>query len=847
MRGDTNSICTRFAESAVLHSTRFAVSAPAGQWTYTELDRCSDAVAEQILGLLGQGAEPLALLMDHDGPLIAAILGTLKAGRIYLVLDPGHPVEQLAPMLAASGASLLLTDSSNSVLASSLASDRLQVQQPAERLSAHFPLTTLPVTSAEAAAWLMFTSGSTGTPKGVWQNHQGLVAEAEAYAELIGLVPDDRVSLLASCGLAASGATLFATLLSGATLCLFHLRSQGVKRLADWLARERITVFHSVPTIFRHLARAAEGGNSFASLRLIRLGGEPVLAADVEIFRRQCPDQCRFVQSFSSTETGIISTFTMDKRTSLETARVSAGHPISGVEVFLVDEDGRPVKHGDEGRIVVRSARLRQGYWREPDATAQKFRADETRPHLRTFSSNDLGRFLPDGSLEHLGRTDQLVKIRGQRVDLGAVEAALLATGLAKEAAVIAPEDPAGERRLAAYLVPSGGAAASSKEFRHKLRSQLPEHMIPGDFVALENLPHTPGGKVDRRALLSSSPFGSRVSLGRGHRPRNVIDTRLTRIWESTLQVSPVARTDDFFELGGTSLQSADVLLRIQDLFGVSLPPSTLVEHSTIERLAALLENHSLIRSSGPLVKLRDGDGGRPLFLIHSGQGDVASYGLLARRLKDRPVYGLQCVALQGECWPLTSVPAMARRYLPEILAANTTGPYLLAGACMGGLVAFELAQMLVRQGKEVGLLGLLDSHFPVASSPHLKWRRRAYVSLRAPLHEGWRMLRWRVIRALGLGRKSSLLPAYRRFVANINSRANRSYRPASYPGEITLFITAGTKFTCEDPRLMMRSLAKTTRVISISGDRAGLFVKPAVDELAEKLQAAMADSVRQE
>jgi acyl carrier protein len=364
--------------------------------------------------------------------------------------------------------------------------------------------------------------------------------------------------------------------------------------------------------------------------------------------------------------------------------------------------------------------------------------------------------------------------------------------------------------------------------------------MLPNDFVALEKLPQTAAGKIDRRALPLPPGPENKNGLSRGQRPRDVVDKRLARIWESALNISPIGRKDDFFELGGTSLQSVEVLLQIEELFGVSLPPSTLAEHSTIEKLAALLVDHAVIPSPSPLVTLRDGAGERPLFLIHSGQGDVASYGLLARRLTERPIYGLQSIALQGESWPLMSVPAMARRYLPEIVAKDATGPYLLAGTCMGGMVAFELAQMLVQQGKKVGLLGLLDTGFPRPSPEHQKWRKRIYVSLRTPVHEAWGMLRWKIIRALGLGRNSRLLRAYRRFVARMNSRASRSYRPGFYPGEITLFITVGAKFTREDPRLMMRSLAKTTRVISISGNRAGLFAKPAVDELARQLQSAM-------
>ncbi len=833
----SESIPGRFARAVAEFASNIAVNAPAGRWTYTELDRRSDFIAAEILQRLGEKSEPVALLLEHEAPLIAAIFGVLKAGKIYVALDPHHPPEPLAAILASSGARLLLADPANRSLANSLASGPEWVCIVPENLPGKPLRTVLPEITGDTGAWLMFTSGSTGAPKGVWQNHHGLVAEADVYAELAGITPDDRVSLLASCGLSASGATLFATLLNGATLCLFHLRSQGVERLAGWLPHERITVFHSVPTVFRHLARAADGKNSFGSVRLIRLGGEPVLRGDVELFQRLCPDHCRLMQSLSSTETGLICTFTMDKQTALPGPRVSAGRAVPGVDVFLVDDKNQPVKDGGEGKIAVRGPRLRQGYWRQPEQTAENFLADAGEPGLRVFISNDLGKFLPDGSLEHLGRADRLVKIRGQRVDLGEVEAALLATGLATEAVVIAREDASGEKRLAAYIVPRADADVSAQHLRKGLLRQLPEHMVPNDFVPLERLPQTAAGKIDRHALPQPSPRRIKKALSREQSPRDAIDRRLTGIWETVLNLSPIGRTDDFFELGGTSLQSVEVLLHIEELFAVSLPPSTLVEYSTIEKLAGLLSDQAAMPPPNPLVKLRDGDGGHPLFLIHTGHGDVTSFGLLARRLPNRPIYGLQSIGLQGDSWPLMSVPAMARRYLPEIIAKDPTGPYLLVGACMGGLVALELAQMLVQQDRQVGLLALLDTPHLLRRRQQPGWKEKLYRPARDILKDWLRILRWAITRASGLGRGARWLAEYRRFVTNMNFRAGRFYQPKPYPGTITLFLAGGKDYSMEDRRLLLRPYAKDSTVITIPTGHVGLFVKPAVDELARQLQ----------
>jgi amino acid adenylation domain-containing protein len=835
------SVPARFAETVAKFGNRIAVSAPAAEWTYQELDHGSDLFASIIFSRLGENSEPVALLLEHDAPLIAAILGTLKANKMYVALEPAHPPEVLAAMLTACGARLLLADAKNLPLAASIASPGLTVLPVPETCSGDVSKVSLPEVSGDSDAWLMFTSGSTGTPKGVWQNHRGLVLEGEAYAELAGITSDDRVALLASCSLAASGATLLAALLAGAALYPFHVRSQGVELLAAWLAGKRITVLHTVPTVFRQLGRPGIKKNSFAAMRLVRLGGEPVLPADVEIFRQHWPESCQLMQSLSSTETGIICAKIINGKTTQSNGRLPVGNPVRGVEVFLLDDENRPIKNGGEGRIAVCSERLKQGYWKQPEPTTGKFVRDERNPNLRTFISNDLGRFLPDGSLEHLGRADSLVKIHGQHVDLGELEATLLATGFAREVVVMVHEHKPGEKQLLCFFVPKADAA-SPEDVRRQLRSEIPAHMVPADFIALEKLPQTVAGKIDRAALRPPLRRDTRPVSGRGIEWRDILDKRLIGIWESALGISSISRKDDFFELGGTSLQSVEILLQIEELFGVSLPPSSLVEYNTIEKLSDLLASRGDVYSPNVLVKLREGGQGRPLFLIHSAYGDVASYGLLARRLTGRPVYGLQSVGLHGESWPLTDLPAMARRYLPEILSQDPAGPYLLAGTCMGGMVAFELAQMLVQQGKTVGFLGLLDSQFPLPKSWQKPLWKKAYYALSTPVNTGWQALRWKTIRGLGWGQSHRFLPAYRRYVWRTNGQAFRRYRPNFFPGKITLFMTTEARFE-NDPRLMLLPMAQSAQVVKLPGARPGLFQKPTVDELAQQLQKAMDSS----
>lgn len=830
------SIPARFAAIAAAHAQRIAVSTPEVEWSYAELNARSAGVAAAVLSRAGRDDEPVALLMQHGALLIASILGVLRAGRIYAALDADSPPPRLLAVLETAGARLLLVDSANLDLASKVAGDRLAVVEVRPDGAAMSAAHNLPAVSPESGAWLMFTSGSTGQPKGVWQNHRSVIHHADVYRELIALNPEDRLTLLTSCSLAASATHLFTALLNGATLCPFLVRSQGITRLAVWLREQGISVYHSVPTVFRHLLRNVKGADLPANLRLIRLGGEPVLRGDVELFRERCPARCQLMHAYSSTESGLTCAMLLDRQTPPSERRIAVGKPVRDVEVTLLDDRGETVPHGSEGRIAVASAFLSQGYWRQEAATREAFRDDPRQPGRRIFVTSDLGRFREDGALDHLGRVDHQVKIRGQRVDLAEVEAALRATELVSDAVVVARGEAGGERCLAAYIVPRAGVEHPEHACRRALRRNLPDVMIPSVFVTLAKLPLTAGGKVDRRALPPppkrvADPGERKIAM-----PRDGVERKVARVWQSVLGVPAVGRTDDFFELGGTSLQATVLMAGIEETFNVSLRTSVLVENSTVEKLAGVIADQAVVRSPTPRVAIRKSDVGRPLFFVHSGHGDVATYAQLSRRLPGRPIYGLQAVGMQGECWPLMSVRAMAQCYLTEILAAAPTGPYLIAGTCMGGLVAFEIACQLAQQKRRVGLVALLDTPAPPFSGQRSPWIEMALD----PVRDTLRIARWAILRALGRGRAGASLPAYRRFIASMTSRARYYYRPGKYPGEVTVFVTRDTAFARDDRRPLMGRHAAAMRLITIPGRREELFLPPNVDELARQLQSCL-------
>lgn len=830
MNPSGESIAARFVRVAAEHSERVAISTPEGDWTYAELERRSAEFAGLINERAGDATAPVALVMEHGAPLIAAILGVLRSGRMYVSLDPLFPQAGLVAMIQNAQPSLVVTDKVNAALARGLGADSGRVVEISEEIFSKSGASALPDVSATAGAWLMYTSGSTGTPKGVWQNHAGVMHHARVYADLIQLRPEDRLTLMTSTSLAASTTHLFTALLHGATLCPFHLRSQGVERLSRWLKAQRVNVYHSVPTVFRYLMRA--GATEYLSqMRAVRLGGEPLLRGDVELFQQHCAADAKLINALSSTETGLFSAVVFEKKTIIAGWRIPVGRPMGNEEIALLDEAGKPVTQGAEGRIAVKSGHLAQGYWRRDELTSEVFKSAGDR---RMFVTGDVGRFLPDGSLEHLGRMDRLVKIRGQRVDLAEVEVAIRANEGVQDVAVIAPEGGRQERRVTAYVVLHAGKAMEGNELRRALRVVLPTHMVPDEVVTLERLPQTPGGKLDLKAL-PSPPERKEEKIDRDKpMPRDGIEQKLATIWESILGLKDVGRRDDFFDLGGTSIQSAQLLARVEEIFNVTLSPSTLLEYGNIEALAELLAERAVIRTVSPLVRLRAAESGQPLFLIHPGRGDLAMYGQLVRQLPERTIYGVQAVGLQGEGQPMRSIPAMARRYVQEILAVDKTGPYHLAGTCMGGLIVFEMAQELRRLEKPLGIVALMNANHPGAKSEKRE-------SLTESVRDFFRVMRWSVLFATGLARKAKWLPACRHFVQNMHSRARRNYRPGKYRGSITVIATTDMSDAKTDLRLRMIEHARRAQTISIEGNRASLFVEPNVSELAGHLQAGMA------
>jgi amino acid adenylation domain-containing protein len=583
------SIAQRFEQQVSRYPDRLAVKTKNHRLSYAALNKVANRVARALLAQRSEGAESIALLLEHDAPMIAAILGVLKAGKVYVPLDPSFPYARNAYILEDSQAGLIITNNENRSLAESLSENRhslINIDETGATFSDEN--IDLPI-SADNLANIIYTSGSTGQPKGVVQNHRNLLHVAMRYTNGLQIMAEDRLTLLQSYSVAGSASNMFGALLNGASLFPFNVKEEGPIELADLLIEEEITVYHSVPTVFRQFANTLTGKEEFPGLRLVRLGGEPVSAGDVQLYKRYFPSDSIFVNSYGASEAASVLRYSVDKDTEISDAVVPVGYPLGDVDILLLDDEGAAVGCNHVGEIAIKSRHVSPGYWRRPDLTRAAFVTDPQDEGGWVYRTGDLGYLQPDGCLVVTGRNDFRVKIRGFRIEVAEIERALRGLAKIKEAAVVAHDDQHGEKQLVAYVVSEREQVPTIGELRGFLKDKLPDYMVPSAFVVLDALPLTPNGKLDRLAL--PAPSLARLELDTDFvAPRNALEEQLVEIWVEVLGVTRVGVYDDFFELGGHSLRVTQLVSRVREVFQVELPLLSLFEEPTIAGLAERIE-----------------------------------------------------------------------------------------------------------------------------------------------------------------------------------------------------------------------------------------------------------------
>ena len=677
----------RFREVVRAQPDAVAVSAAGATLTYEELDRRSNAIANRILAEVGPGPEPVMVLLPPDERAASSVVGVFKSGRPCLPTHHAVPRARVVEVEAFAKPAMVLDE--RSAGGSGDESDPGVVTRP------------------DDPATLLFTSGSTGHPKGVLAPQRMWTHGVWATAAALELRPTERIGALSPLSSHLGMSTMWCALLDGCELHPIDVQSQPISSIPSWVDAHELDVMFLTPSVMRAFVATMDAGHAFDRLRAVLTAGEATLGRDVEAARVHVGPDAAFVSRAGASETGVLSFYTVAPGDDAPAGAVPFGRPVEGLHARVVANDGTETQVGERGELVVAARHLALGYWNDPELTAARFAVDGS--GRLTYRTGDLVRRREDGCLEHLGRLDAMVKIRGNVVEPTEIESKLVATGAVREAAVVARSTGPGDVRLVAYVVPEATAWPSGASLRRTLASQVPGYMVPQTIVQLTDLPRNANGKVDRVALSES-----RIDEERTRRiPVTEWQLFVVYAWRDVLGVDEVYLDDDFFELGGDSLAVEEMLAELGDRIGMHLETAVMLERPTCDELAERIA-HPLQPGRSVLVQVQAG-GDRPPLICVAGAGCFALAFLpLARRLGGGlPVFGLQPHGLEYRAVPDWTIAAAARRYVRAVRTVQPHGPYQLVGYSGGGVIAFEMARRLEAAGEEVAFLGLLDAVAP--------------------------------------------------------------------------------------------------------------------------------------
>ncbi|MEQ8484113.1 MAG: amino acid adenylation domain-containing protein [Pseudomonadales bacterium] len=827
----------RFETAAARHAGSAALVWGARTFTYDELTQRAECLASVLVGRGIRPGDRVGLLLPRGPDMLVALLAVLRSGAAFVPLDPAFPTERLAFMSRDAGLALLLTERG---APDALADTSVPVLHPTEALEPveGAAATVFPHYCAEAPAYVLYTSGSSGRPKGVAVAHGALDNFLGSMAERPGMGPNDRVLAVTTLSFDIALLELLLPLTVGAQVVLASQEDAlDALALARLIEQHQITQMQTTPSRWQMLIDAGWGGS--APLTAL-CGGEPLPARLANELRGRCRALWNL---YGPTETTVWSSCAPIGLPS--PTHMPLGTPIHNTRILVLDRHGNLCPAGVPGEICIGGAGVALGYHGNAELTAERFVPDPFgEPGARLYRTGDLGRWRADGTLEHLGRLDQQVKLRGYRIELGEIEAVLQQHPQVSKAVALVRDSTDHGARLLVYAA-CADPAPTAAELLERLKRALPTYMLPQHVVPLADLPTLPNGKLDRGAL----PDPDSAMLGDGDglvAPRNPAERALWELWRELLGTENFGVTDDFFDLGGHSILAVVLVQRIRERLNTDCSLPLLFRHPTIEALCPALEaGHRLYHAE--LVPLRAHGEQPPLFCLYG----VETYQALAAHLSDdRPVYGMM-VPSEMRLFDDTddgsrvelSVEELADEYLVLIRERQPQGPYHLAGFSIGGVLAFEIAQRLRADGERIGLLAMMDCGFPVRGRRGAqKWLARRWRRLR---QDGWgypaRVLRTLFHPFAGIvdaEKAQGQDPVERRQIEAIFAtrntiylRAMRKYRPLPYPGR-ALYIQAAAD-PDKEPAYGWGTIMPRLDVREVPGRHMEILREPAVADVA--------------
>jgi amino acid adenylation domain-containing protein len=685
----------------------------------------------------GVGPETLVgIFLERSINMVVALLGVLKAGGAYIPLDPAYPAERIAFILEDAGAKVLVTQqelvgalpSSNATV---ITIDAMQGQLTKESRKPAVATIT-----PENLAYVLYTSGSTGKPKGVQITHSNLVNFLFSMRAEPGMSASDTLLAVTTLSFDIAGLEIYLPLISGAKIILAsRAEASDGRRLLELIRDRRPSVMQATPATWRMMIEA--GWQKSAGLRVL-CGGE---ALPGNLTSQLLPRCAELWNMYGPTETTIWSSVYPLKSA---TATAPIGKPIANTTFYILDQQMEPVPIGVSGELYIGGDGVARGYFKRPELTKSRFVDDpfDARPGAKLYRTGDLAKYLPDGNVQYLGRTDFQVKVRGFRIELGEIESVLAKHPAVRQAVVVAREDSPGDKRLVAYVVAHSGQHLGLVDARAYLKETLPDYMLPTGLVALDALPLTPNGKVDRKAL--PKPDLTKAASAVAAPPRDELEIKLATIWQEILGIPAVNVTDNFFDLGGHSLMAVRLMNEVKKLTGVEIPLTALFQGATVERLADLLRGDANIPQA-VVHQIQPGTDRPPFFAAVLAGLNSLGYVPLAKHLgSDQPFYTLQSPGpgpqAAGKPYTKQEYEAVATEYVRAMRTVQPCGPYYIGGTCEGARIAFEMTRILESEGETVELLAVIDTW--VVENTQNRWLWKIYYyydQMRRLSRQPWR------------------------------------------------------------------------------------------------------------
>ena len=838
-------------EQAEKNPHKIAVRCGALGLSYSELEHRAQRLAT-ILQAMGVGPNvPVALCFERSAEMVVGILAVLKAGGAYVPLDPANPKQRLELIVEDCQPKVLLTykGSIAADFSRNLPTLFIDAAEPKD-FPRNLPEPRKP--EPENLAYILYTSGSAGAPKGVQITHRNLAFSNYARLSYYHEAPEAFL-MLSSYAFDSSVAGIFHTLTTGGTLIIPSAEFRWeTEQLTLLIAENKITHLLAVPSLYAEILDAAYVSR-LASLHSVIVAGEACPRQLVNLHYEILP-QASLFNEYGPTEATVWSTV-FECEPGGNDKSVPIGRPPANTRIYILDRHLQPVPVGVPGELFIGGEGVARGYLNLVALTEKYFVPDSfSNSPGKLYRTGDLARYLPDGNIEFLGRGDQQLKIRGQRVDLDEIEAVLEQHHSVREAAVVSVSDSSSNPALVAYVVAHPGSLPSVSDLRSFLRSRLPGYMIPAQIHLLRALPRTVNGKLDRQKLAGTENLAP--DLSEKMAPRNDLEQRLLSIWKDVLKISSDDINQDFFEAGGHSLLAAKLLVQIEKEFHTSLSLAFIFQYPTIAQMAGALRVSRQSLRDRAVIPIQPNGSLRPFFWVRGGP----RFRLLAQRLGTRrPFLGIDLPYADGIKLPMPhSLQDIAGYLLKAMREVQPTGPYHLGGLCVNAVIAYEIAQQLVRQGETVALLAMVDAHnhayyknpfkdgrYTARLKYHLANLLRMDASetttyLRDRLDEARRKIE-RITWRLTADRKGHTDDFHN--TDSIVHPAFSQYEPQPYPGKIVLLQSSEwPKSPYFDFKLGWEDLAAEIDFHRIVADHAYLFDDPNVDFVAKTLNIYLED-----